>query len=116
MPRSERSTAAEARRHRSALRYSGRDGELVSGHPAMFALTPVVELGRQPEGGGFPVGLVEWAFDVMDVTAPERVLHVCSGSVRARLTLDLRSGGWSLNPGRRPVVPFPSVLAALDPD
>lgn len=43
-----------------------------------------------PEGGGYPDGLVELACRLMGAPDPTRVLHLCSGSVRAPLTVDLR--------------------------
>jgi len=43
-----------------------------------------------PEGGGYPVGLIEYAGKLMGVTDHRQVVHLCSGSVRAPLTFDLR--------------------------
>lgn len=43
-----------------------------------------------PQGGGYPLGLVEFAGRVMRVSDHARVVHLCSGSVRAPLTFDLR--------------------------
>lgn len=93
MGRSARSQAAESRRSRSKLKTAGRlrsDGECLSGHPAFFVAAPAFELGRMPEGGGYPTGFFELACSLMDVTDPAAVLHLCSGSVRAPLTVDLR--------------------------
>lgn len=43
-----------------------------------------------PEGGGYPVGLIERASEFMGVEDPTTVLHLCSGSVRAPLSIDIR--------------------------
>lgn len=43
-----------------------------------------------PDGGGYPIGFVEWAYEVMGVTDPERVLHLCSGSMRTGVRVDIR--------------------------
>lgn len=68
-----------------------RIDQVVSGHPVMFGdPAPAVELGRMPEGGGYPHGLIEFAGRMMGVTDHARVIHLCSGSVRAPLTFDLR--------------------------
>lgn len=86
----------EARRARSGqkegrLRGRQRDeGGATTGHPALFAMRPALELGRFPEGGGYPVGFVEAAARIMHVDLAELV-HLCSGSVRGgRLTIDVR--------------------------
>lgn len=45
-----------------------------------------------PQGGGYPIGLIEYAGKLMGVTDHRRVVHLCSGSVIAPLTFDLRPG------------------------
>lgn len=84
----------EARRARSVRKFSGADrqgaGECSTGHPPVWNITPAVELGRMPEGGGYPVGFVETAARLMGCTDLASILHVCSGSVRARFTIDAR--------------------------
>lgn len=66
-------------------------GDVVSGHPVLFGdPTPAVALGRIPEGGGYPHGLIEFAGRVMGVTDHRQVVHLCSGSVIAPLSFDLR--------------------------
>lgn len=77
-------------RPRSWRRRAGQHAG-ASGHPTMFgAPRPVVELGVMPEGGGYPVGLIEFAADVMTVTDLDAVVHLCSGSVIAPRTFDIR--------------------------
>lgn len=62
----------------------------MTGHPALLASAPAYELERMPEGGGYPVGLIELAARLMDVRDMTRVVHLCSGSVRAPLAFDWR--------------------------
>lgn len=87
--------AAEARRARSYPRLSGanRNGgsECETGHPALFSIEPAIELRRLPEGGGYPQGFVELCARLMNVTDLRAVVHLCSGSVRAPLTFDIRA-------------------------
>lgn len=84
--------AKEARRARGGprLKSTRNGGVCTTGHPALFAIAPAFELGIQPEGGGFPIGLVEYAARLMDCRDLSRIVHLCSGSVRAPLTFDLR--------------------------
>lgn len=51
--------------------------------------------GEFPDGGGYPLGFVEWALDEMaKVTgksvAPSEVLHLCSGSMKTGVRVDIR--------------------------
>lgn len=92
----------EAIRARGGRRRSGHDASAhrperasddgcVSGHPALFGLTaPAFELGRMPEGGGYPNGFIEVAGKLMGCQDLGEVIHLCSGSVTARYTFDLR--------------------------
>jgi SAM-dependent methyltransferase len=43
-----------------------------------------------PEGGGYPKRFLEWAYDLMGVTDPATVLHLCGGSVNHGITVDIR--------------------------
>lgn len=87
----------ERRRRRELQRYRRQrprtDGAetIETGHPVLFGdPRPAVELGRMPQGGGYPVGLIEFAGRLMGVTDHRQVVHLCSGSVRAPLTFDIR--------------------------
>lgn len=110
MGRSDASAAREAVRARSTRKYLGRrsaagvegdGGEAgqgcLTGHPAFTAVSPAFDLERMPEGGGYPVGFIQLAGKLMGVTDYSRVLHVCSGSVRAPLAVDYRppDGRWA---------------------
>lgn len=71
----------------------GSDDGCVSGHPALFGVTqPAYELDRMPEGGGYPLGFIEVAGQLMGCSDLASVVHLCSGSIRAARTFDLRAG------------------------
>ncbi len=61
------------------------------GHPIMYGKPqPAILFDPFPEGGAYPKGFLEWAFDIMGVKDPSVVLHLCSGSVRSGITVDIR--------------------------
>jgi len=60
------------------------------GHPVLFSFEPVVDFGPFPDSGGYPKGFLKWAYRTMGVSDPRRVLHMCSGSVRIGITIDIR--------------------------
>lgn len=114
MPRSPESTAREAIRARSTRKFQGRGAdvdEAVTGHPLFVDVRPVFELERIPEGGGYPVGLVELAARLMGCPDLTGVVHLCSGSVRAARTFDLRpsSSAAALADVRRLPIPAGAV-------
>lgn len=43
-----------------------------------------------PDGGGYPQRFLARAFETLGVNDPSRVLHLCSGSMRSGLTVDIR--------------------------
>lgn len=59
------------------------------GHPLLFQFSeaPFYDF---PEGGGYPKGFLERAYMELGVTDAAKVLHLCSGSVRTGITLDIR--------------------------
>jgi hypothetical protein len=73
----------------------GGSDECASGHPALFDAAPAFELDRMPEGGGYPHGFIELASRLMGCDDLAGVVHLCSGSVRATRTFDLRPGAGS---------------------
>jgi hypothetical protein len=87
----------EKRRARSARKLSaagrqGKDGEGCStGHSPMFSMAPALELGHMPEGGGYPVGFVQAAARLLGCQDLSALVHLCSGTMRAPLTFDLRA-------------------------
>lgn len=63
-----------------------------SGHPVMYGRPRgVVPFGRMPHGGGYPLGFLEFAYDRLGVTDVDQVLHVCSGSMREGVCVDIRA-------------------------
>jgi SAM-dependent methyltransferase len=60
----------------------------------MFVTHDVFELERFPSGGGFPKGMLEFCFRALEVPRgrESEVLHLCSGSLQAARTVDLREG------------------------
>ena len=62
------------------------------GHPVMFGLREAEHFGPFPEGGGYPIRFLAKAFIILGVTDPRKVLHVCSGSMKSGICLDIREG------------------------
>lgn len=60
------------------------------GHPLMFSFKETEHFDPFPDGGGYPKGFLRRAFDLLQVENPEEVLHLCSGSVRSGITVDIR--------------------------
>ena len=68
-----------------------REGKGIGkGHPVMFGMPEAEMYDDFPEGGGYPKRFLLRAFEIMGVEAPSDVLHVCSGSVRVGITVDVR--------------------------
>jgi len=66
------------------------------GHPVMFGEPQIARhFDPFPDGGGYPIGFIEWAYNLMRVTDDDRVLHMCCGSVISGVTVDIRP---ELNP------------------
>lgn len=60
------------------------------GHPVMFGLPEAEYFGDFPDGGGYPHGFLKRAFEILSVTDPADVLHVCSGSMKIGVRVDVR--------------------------
>lgn len=60
------------------------------GHPVLFGFSPSLPFDSFPNGGGYPHGFLPRAYKIMGVTNPSEVLHVCSGSMRLGITVDIR--------------------------
>lgn len=61
------------------------------GHPVLFGKPrPVAHFEAMPDGGGYPKGFVEWALAEMGCDDPDAVLHLCSGSMRTGVRVDIR--------------------------
>ncbi len=61
-----------------------------AGHPVMFGLPEAEFFGPFPDGGGYPTRFLGRAFDILGVTEPRSVLHVCSGSMKLGMCVDIR--------------------------
>ena len=62
-----------------------------NGHPVMFGdPTPTHHFDAMPDGGGYPKRFVEWALAEMNAD-PAGVLHLCSGSMRTGIRVDVRA-------------------------
>ena len=61
------------------------------GHPVLFG-KPMEAAAFEsfPDGGGYPIGFLEWTYKMMCCRNPEKVLHICSGSVSQGICLDIR--------------------------
>ena len=60
------------------------------GHPILFGLPEAEHFNDFPEGGGYPHGFLSRAYAILGVTDVTKVLHVCSGSMRIGLCVDIR--------------------------
>lgn len=63
----------------------------VAGHPQMLSLLEAEHFGPMELSGGYPVGFLDLIYKHLGVTDPEQVLHLCSGSIRHGVTVDLRA-------------------------
>lgn len=61
-----------------------------NGHPVLFSFKPAVEFDPFPDLGGYPIGFLKWARHIIRVRRDYALLHVCSGSVRRGVTVDIR--------------------------
>lgn len=60
-----------------------------NGHPLLFSRGKAHDFAVFPEGGGYPLGFLEMAYAVLGAD-PDKVLHLCSGSMRRGVTVDIR--------------------------
>lgn len=60
------------------------------GHPVMFGMPEAEYFGDFPDGGGYPHGFLNRAWAILGVTNPFSVLHVCSGSMKIGIRVDIR--------------------------
>lgn len=56
----------------------------------MFGFKEAEYFGDFSDGGGYPKRFLEHAFSTLGVEDPDAVLHLCSGSVRGGVTVDIR--------------------------
>jgi SAM-dependent methyltransferase len=73
-----------------------RDNPKGEGHPIMYGKPKEACFFEAfPDGGGYPKGFLEWAIQTMRENSevepdPTKILHLCSGSVRLGVTVDIR--------------------------
>jgi hypothetical protein len=61
------------------------------GHPIMFGNPKLTDhFNEFPEGGGYPLRFVEWVLDSWECDDPDKVLHLCAGSMHSGTTVDIR--------------------------
>lgn len=65
-------------------------GDQGAGHPVLFGFNPAVVYEQFPDGGGYPIGFLERAYVTLGVGDPTKVLHLCSGSLRVGVRVDIR--------------------------
>lgn len=61
-----------------------------NGHPVLFKFEEAADYKTFPDGGGYPIGFLEKAYKTLGVTRPDEVLHLCSGSMRRGVRVDIR--------------------------
>ena len=62
-----------------------------NGHPVMYGKPRIAKHFTEfPDGGGYPIGFLEWALETMRCADYSKVLHVCSGSVISGVRVDIR--------------------------
>jgi hypothetical protein len=75
----------------SRVSMPSRTGDQGDGHPLMFGFTPALTFEPHPDGGGYPIGFLKRAYTTLGVFVdPSKVLHLCSGSMREGVTVDIR--------------------------
>jgi hypothetical protein len=60
------------------------------GHPVLFGFSPARVFDDFPEGGGYPIGFMKMAYKTLGVQNPDNVLHLCCGSVKQGIRVDIR--------------------------
>lgn len=66
------------------------DSSKGKGHPVMFSFDETKDYADWKDGGGYPQRFLGHAYATLGVTDPSRVLHLCSGSVKTGVTVDIR--------------------------
>jgi SAM-dependent methyltransferase len=60
------------------------------GHPVMFGRNRAEDFGVFPDGGGYPLRFLDSAYEWLGVTNKDLVLHLCSGSMKRGIRVDVR--------------------------
>ena len=57
----------------------------------MFGANAAEDFEPFADGGGYPLRFMQRAYEWLNVTDPDKVLHLCSGSVNRGITVDVRA-------------------------
>ena len=60
------------------------------GHPLLFGHGRAEDFEEFPDGGGYPIRFLDYAYEWLGVTNPDEVLHLCSGSMHRGVRVDIR--------------------------
>ncbi len=60
------------------------------GHPILFGFKDVDHFTDWSDGGGYPRNFLRTAFESLGVSDPNKVLHLCSGSMISGIRVDIR--------------------------
>ena len=72
-------------------KFKQKDKGTNKGHPIMYGRPkPSKHFKPFKDGGGFPIGFLEWVFEELGVRNATKVLHICSGSVITGVRVDIR--------------------------
>lgn len=61
------------------------------GHPIMFGFKEAEHFGDFPDGGGYPKGFLKHAYATIGAENPDEVLHLCAGSMKVGIRVDVRA-------------------------
>jgi hypothetical protein len=87
MDRTPANNNIESRPHWFGPRGKASKGQ---GHPVLFGFKDVEHFGPFPDGGGYPLKFLKRAYEILGVTNPSTVLHLCSGSIKTGIRIDIR--------------------------
>ena len=59
-------------------------------HPDGLSVLEASHFGPMEQNGGYPRGLLDWLYPLMGVEDPDSVVHLCSGSIKRGVTVDIR--------------------------
>lgn len=59
-------------------------------HPDGLSVLEATHYGPMEPNGGYPRGFLDWLYPAMGVEEPDQVIHLCSGSIRRGVRVDIR--------------------------
>lgn len=66
------------------------DSSKGEGHPVLFSFKAATDFEPFGDGGGYPKGFLELAMQTLGCQDKTKILHLCSGSMRSGMTVDIR--------------------------